>query len=494
MSKIPNSRRNAVVSVLSRAAAIEGVPASIPAGRSRGTGKSDLMQKESKRSGFLSPWLRLMAILSLSLVLVMPSVAHARDQKSDDSTTEEVECTPQTYDPETYDPEDHGLINDTEYESPQFGHTLEWSGGWSVNSWYDDPANTGEGPSVWSNNWTERDSISLYHDGANGETAWLEISIQSGNRGGPEGDLAMWLDKSFWSGYDGTAIAADTTRDMAAAVFVSEDADSGDVYYLVYESVTLDDGVTMYLIWTFGEGWTDYESASEDLALDGDSLDPVFTSAELEAAIEANEEIEMTHGIAESAEKAGLVSDTEYESPQFGHTLEWTDDWAIDYWYSDPANTAIGPAVLSDEDEEVDGIHLMWDSPQDTSAFLAVSIHSEKPGGPDADIETWIEEYIENEWTEQVDVLLEETSPSSSAILVSSVHTYTCRQPLTLFQSILLDDGTTQVIVLGASANTFTGAYEATSEDMTFNGDSIDLVFSPADLEEAIDAHQDSGR
>ncbi len=57
-------------------------------------------------------------------------------------------------------------------------------------------------------------------------------------------------------------------------------------------------------------------------------------------------------------EAAGLIDDRSYESPQFGYTLDWSRDWAVDVFYDQPEEDL--QPVMSNEDIEQDIIYLLW--------------------------------------------------------------------------------------------------------------------------------------
>ena len=111
------------------------------------------MQTADTIAGTRFGWLRLLVLTGLLLCLVAPAAAaqgikdHDKDQATEEATTEDDAPDEPATDEEL---EDAGLVSDSEYESPQFGYSLEWEGDWAVDSWYDDPANTPDGPSVTS--------------------------------------------------------------------------------------------------------------------------------------------------------------------------------------------------------------------------------------------------------------------------------------------------------------------------------------------------------
>jgi hypothetical protein len=78
-----------------------------------------------------------------------------------------------------------------------------------------------------------------------------------------------------------------------------------------------------------------------------------------------------TGEIPEEWEELGVTSEYSYESPQFGHTVEWEEPWMLDP--DDPA--------MSDVPMEMDEITLLWEPGEHLEVGLAVLGIPAEPSG-----------------------------------------------------------------------------------------------------------------
>lgn len=188
-------------------------------------------------------------------------------------------------------------------------------------------------------------------------------------------------------------------------------------------------------------------------------------------------------------EAAGLIDDQSYESPQFGYTLDWSRDWAVDVYYDLP-DEDLQP-VMSNEDIEQDIIYLVWTGGPDEEAYAILSGQTANRGGPDGDIEEWLDpDFIEATWEPNLDVepLLDDTTRDSGAVLYSVVDS---EDPgglvyYTIYQSIELEDGTTLYLTLSAGEDLVEDAYASWASDIEVDGAPLEVVFEWEDIEAAI--------
>ena len=257
------------------------------------------MHTASTSTGTPLRWLRVLAILALTFMLAGPLTASAQGLKgnkgTDQATEEATQESTGDETPQAQDPEEAGLQTDTSYESPQFGYAIEWSKDWAVDTWYDDPANTDQGPSVKSNTKAELDQIYLAWSGRSDATSYAIFSGQTANRGGAKGDVKEWTDKNYiadqWAeNFDVKAISDDTKGKAGAVIFSVYDTDQDYQYYTIYQSIELKDGTTLYITFSGYEDYfiDGYTSFSEDVTLNGDPIDLVFTVDDAQAAIDDN--------------------------------------------------------------------------------------------------------------------------------------------------------------------------------------------------------------
>lgn len=188
-------------------------------------------------------------------------------------------------------------------------------------------------------------------------------------------------------------------------------------------------------------------------------------------------------------EDAGLIDDQAYESPQFGYTIDWSADWAVDLFYDQP-DQDLQP-VLSNEDIEQDIIYLLWSGGPDEEAYAIYSGQTANRGGPAGEVEEWTDpDYIEDAWSPdlEVEVLLEDTTRTSAAVLYSVEDPADPDGPVsyTVYQVIELEDGTTLYLTFSASEDVAEAAYESWVSDIEIDGEPLDVIFDWSDIEAAM--------
>jgi len=233
-----------------------------------------------------------LAIFGLVTALMTPAVSAAQmggDKGPSEEATEEAD---QDRDDDEVDPTDWeaaGLIDDTEYESPQFGYAVEWSTDWGLDLYYDDIDN-GTQP-VMSNSDDDVDTLYLAWEDEPGAPVWIVVTGQETNRGTPDGEVDEWTDRDWiddqWaSGIDVEVLLDDSGRDSAAVLYSLVDTDNDDAqFYTIYVAVYVDD-YTLYLSFTAQEDFfEDGYAALEDVEIDGEPLFQYFDWDEIEEAI-----------------------------------------------------------------------------------------------------------------------------------------------------------------------------------------------------------------
>jgi hypothetical protein len=231
-------------------------------------------------------------MFGLVMALMAPAVSAAQmggDKGPRDEATEEAD---QDDDDEEVDPTDWeaaGLLDDTEYESPQFGYAVEWSTDWDLDLYYDDLDNDTQ--PVMSNTEDRFDTIYLAWQGEANAPVWIVVTGQEANRGTPDDEIEEWTDEDWiedqWaSGIEVEVLLDDAGRDSASVLYSLVDTDNDDAqFYTMYVAVYLDD-YTLYLSFTAQEDYLEdgYE-ALEDVEIDGDPLFQYFDWDEIEEAI-----------------------------------------------------------------------------------------------------------------------------------------------------------------------------------------------------------------
>jgi hypothetical protein len=181
-------------------------------------------------------------------------------------------------------------------------------------------------------------------------------------------------------------------------------------------------------------------------------------------------------------EEAGMVGTREYESPQFGYTVEWARGWDLDDYFETP--------IYSSEDAERDSLCLIWSESEETYGYTYIIGQAASRGAPEADVEAWVDdEFIEQQWPDfDVEVLLEDSTRSSGSVVYSIFEPEERVQYYTIYQSIELDDGSMIYITFSTDEASFEDAFAQVSTDIEIDGDTILDLFDWDEIEEAIDA------
>jgi hypothetical protein len=226
----------------------------------------------------------LLAVLGLVMTLVLPGAAAAQfkddDRSDEDQATEEAteeatddeEATEEADDDaEAADPEDLGLVDDREYESPQFGYTVEWSRDWDLDTFYEEP--------LVSDEEVAQDKLFLIWTGEDGEEAYVIVTGQEASRGGVDEDVEEWTDPDYieeqWEeGLEVEAILDDSSGNTGAVLFSLVDTENDDAqYFIIYAAVEREDGAMIYITFTVFEDY--FENAylgAEELLIDGEPV------------------------------------------------------------------------------------------------------------------------------------------------------------------------------------------------------------------------------
>ena len=258
--------------------------------------------------------LLIIALMLGTTLLVLPSTTTARttgpsglfaqgNNQDDDEETPEDEVTPEDEDeddsttkkktPKADDlPEDWldaGLISETEYESPQFGYTVEWDDPWVLDDWYDDPDNgeNAKGTVVTEDDDTGADDLHIWVED-NGTILRVQ-GLANENELTGEDYFDYWQSEEYLEGFASPAelLVADGDEDGAAAIY-SLDGDGG--MFIGYNEVIIaDQGDTLIFLFflapveAFEEG---YGQAQEGVQVDGDDVFSIISNRDLENVIE----------------------------------------------------------------------------------------------------------------------------------------------------------------------------------------------------------------
>ncbi len=185
-----------------------------------------------------------------------------------------------------------------------------------------------------------------------------------------------------------------------------------------------------------------------------------------------------------SLEDAGLISDTEYESPQFGYVVEWTEDWVLDDYFDNP-DEGLQPVMTNPETEQ-DFLYLIWTEGSSDYGYIYIIGQTASRGGPDADVEEWTDpDYIASQWPEddwEAEVVLDEESRDRGSVVYALTDADGALY-YTIYLSIELDGGEMIYITFSTSEASFEDAFEHVSEDIEIDGEPIFTLYDWDDIE-----------
>lgn len=174
---------------------------------------------------------------------------------------------------------------------------------------------------------------------------------------------------------------------------------------------------------------------------------------------------------------AGLLSDSEYESPQFGVGVTWGPSWYIDY--SDEES------VTTDPSGGMDSLMLAWDGPDFALMFIDISTAD---GLAPADfVEYWTsQEYMSENVAPNGENLLERSRAESGAVLTRD-YLDSGDEVIIVKEAILLNDGENLAIVtLISTPDSFGQLYGDAQDDVAIAGGSGLSTFTSRQVERAI--------
>jgi hypothetical protein len=123
---------------------------------------------------------------------------------------------------------------------------------------------------------------------------------------------------------------------------------------------------------------------------------------------------ESTSGDDEDLEALGLVDTGQYESPQWGTTIDWTRDFEL-------SESDSGPGITSDEDGGVDTVSLSWTDSADGLSSISLTV-AESSGSDMAELEEF---YTSDDFTslftgDTGEVVDSDSTETSTAVLIES--------------------------------------------------------------------------
>lgn len=433
--------------------------------------------------------LRMLIVVVLFFGMYAPAVAGQIDPDGikDAPRNEESEGTPEATE------ESPGLEGEGDYVSPQFDIEITWTDAWeiadlenplvefAVGGNFDAPITSDPemGDVVFLMDTATESSVLNF--AISGNDTGLDPVTMEQVLGQPE-----VLEDSLFVAPDSEILLLDS-NDEAAAIMVR---DANDTDHIIYLSVNFTPDNEFY-VWTGIDIWQPehYESVLTDFAeeVEISEVDP-FAIEDVEGLIElaqsepteddatpeadetpeddATEEADETPEDATpgaDADLPGLVAEGEYESPQHGTEITWTDAWILDERRDEPTG--------SDEDEGYDSVFLTDAATESTVLYMTVE---ELASSDPADILDRItrEGYVENVFGVDPDseILLQDSTEDAAAILLVDD---TGDQPLVILMEVhaLDEDGLVAFVDFRAYANDIDeDVLTAIEEDLEIGG------------------------
>lgn len=396
---------------------------------------------------------RLLIVVVLFFGMCAPAVAGQIDPDGikDAPRDEESDATPAA--PE----ESPGLVDEGEFVSPAFGAEVTWTDAWEIGD-LENPlvefAIDGNFDAAVTSDPARGDAIWLMDTAS--ESAVLGIFIvPDDGRTTPESMVELMEQSKFLSNNLFVSEESDTLllehTDTKALILVRDAETPEHVVYLevvfpegedyfywvgfdlwepdAYEGVFADvsDGIEISGVDLFSVASTDEllelindPAAGGDASPEADVTEEADETPEDEATEEADETEEATEEADETPEDEtpeadadfpGLIAEGEYESPQYGTSITWTDAWLLDKTRDEP--------IGSDENEGFDSVFLTDAATESTIVYMTVEELASSDPEEILDVITR-EGYIENVFGADPDseILLSDSTADSAAILV----------------------------------------------------------------------------
>lgn len=387
-----------------------------------------------------------------------------------------------------------GLVGEGEYVSPQFGTEITWTDAWEIGD-LDNPlvefAVGGNFDAAITSDPALGDVVFLMDTATESSVLNFAISANDNNLnpvimeqflGQPQ-----TLEENLFVSPDSEILLLDS-NDTSAAIMAR---DANDTDHIIYLSVNFVPGEEFYA-WTGIDIWEPehYESVLTAFAeeveisdfdpfeiqdveglIDLAQSEPTDATPEADPSEEADGTPEVDATEDASAEHPGLIAEGDYESPQYGTGITWTDTWIIDERRDEP--------IRSDEDEGFDSVFLTDAATETTAVYI--TIEDLASSDPD-DVLTRITAEGYNEDIFGIDpdseVVLSDATTESAAILVVDD---TGSEPLVILMEVhaIDDDGTVAFVEFRANASDIDeDVLTAFEEDLEVEGRPALTVFT----------------
>jgi hypothetical protein len=176
-------------------------------------------------------------------------------------------------------------------------------------------------------------------------------------------------------------------------------------------------------------------------------------------------------------ESQGLVSESEYESPQYGVIVEWDESvWGIDPEWELTA--------VSDEETGIDSVILFW---LNGDASMMIQIMPSDGSEPADIVEVWeSDDYVVESVHEDAGILLSDSGRNSGGVIYLTYNTD--GEELILAQEVIyIDDETMAVVTMFSSPDDIVDAYADAEDLVAVDDNDAAGTFTPREIEGALD-------
>ena len=192
---------------------------------------------------------------------------------------------------------------------------------------------------------------------------------------------------------------------------------------------------------------------------------------------------------------AGLISETEYESPQWGWTVEWEEPYILDTESDD--EPVESETESTDDSAAFDRVWLMSEEP---FSFTAVYGYSYEEYGYEDDEEAtadWVDYWTSDDYLENPDlfgsdvaVLLDDSNEETGGVVIYD--TDGDGVPYVRYKEVLISEDGESVIALDFSGyvDELEDSLTAAQTAIQVEGENVYLTFSVDDILEAVDDHE----
>lgn len=219
-------------------------------------------------------------------------------------------------------------------------------------------------------------------------------------------------------------------------------------------------------------------SGDDDTARTGAKLPDNEDSDELEDDRDRTERDDVAATSGGDFADLGLISDNEYESPQFGITVEWSDTWFVDM--------GDDSSVISNEESLFDTLMLVWGGSGD--GLMWIDITTTEGLTPEDMVDYWTSAEYMDEYTDpDAEILLEESDDLSGSVLYRDYLSDGEEVLILVEASVLEDEEHMSIVTLMSYPDEFIGVVDDADADVSVDGGDVLNTFRVRDIENAIE-------